>query len=98
MSLDIDARRGDEHGRDTARPLMASLRWGLGWTVVVAALGAAAGCVSATPVDDPPSIDDSSDSFDSYADCVDALGGSPDAIEHHIDACRVAAAARASSA
>ena len=108
-----------------ARPLSASLRWGLGWTVIAATL-AAAGCASATSVDDPADIDhttvvsttivsttvvsttgdsttDDSTTGDSttddsttddYASCVAELGGSPDAIEHHIDACEVARRAR----
>lgn len=94
MALDCAAPQTVERGRAPSRPLSASLRWGLGWTAVVVTLGATAGCVSATPVDDPPVIDDSSDS---YAACVAELGGSPDAIEHHINACEVAAAARAFS-
>jgi hypothetical protein len=76
------------------------LRWGLGWTLVVATLGATTGCVSATPVEAPlPADDSSTDSTpsydDHYRDCVDSLGGMPDAAEHHIDACEVVAAARA---
>ena len=87
MTLDD---RAPHHAAYTARPLSASLRWGLGWTVVLATLGATAGCVSATPVEDSPDIDHSYD--DHYGRCVDALGGMPDAAEHHIDACQVAAA------
>jgi hypothetical protein len=89
MALDRNPTMVDEMDRHATGPLTASLRWGLGWTIVVAALGASAGCVSSVPVDDPVEFDDS------YSTCVGALGEMPDAIEQHIDPCRaVAAAAR----
>jgi hypothetical protein len=102
MALDGSASPSGERHRDHVGPLGASLRWGLGWTIVVATLGATAGCVSATPVEAPAPVDDSSTNSttsheDHYSDCVDALGGMPDAAEHHIDACAVASAAGAFS-
>ena len=100
MALDAAAPIRRERGRDPARPLVASLRWGLGWTLVVATLGATTGCVSATPVEAPAPTHESSpnstSSYDErYQDCVDALGDMPDAAEHHIDACEAVAAAGA---
>jgi len=90
-----------QHDQAT-RPLAASLRWALGWTVLVAGFGSAAGCATGASVDAPAGVDitsvhstavhSTSDDFtsDDYAACVAELGGSPDAIEHHIDACEVA--------
>ena len=100
MALDAGAAPSSARRRDPAGPLGASLRWGLGWTIVVATLGATAGCVSATPVEAPaPTHDSSTNSTSSYderyQDCVDALGDMPDAAEHHIDACEAVAAAGA---
>ena len=74
-----------------AGPLTASLRWGFRWTIVVAAVGASAGCVSAVPADDPIDRDDS------YSACVAALGDMPDAVGQHIDPCRAVATAAASN-
>ena len=115
MALDLGAQSPPPEPDQPARPLSASLRWGLGWTVIAATL-AAAGCASATSVDDPADIDhttvvpttivsttivsttiaSTTDDFttDDYASCVAELGGSPDAIEHHIDACEAARRAR----
>ncbi len=91
-----------DHTSEPSRPITASLRWGLGWTVVLATLGAGAGCASATPIDAPADHDESSVDInrtydDQYSKCVDALGGMPDAAQHHIDACEVVAAAAAFS-
>ena len=100
MALDLGAQSPPPEPDQPARPLSASLRWGLGWTVIAATL-AAAGCASATSVDDPADIDHTTvvsstivSTTDDYASCVAELGGSPDAIEHHIDACEVARRAR----
>jgi len=87
MALDANPVIVDKSDRLSTGPLTASLRWGLGWTIVAATLGTTAACVSATPVDDPVEFDDS------YSRCVSALGEMPDAIEQHIDPCRAAAAA-----
>jgi hypothetical protein len=89
MALDTNAPIVDKTDRQPTGPLTASLRWGLGWTIVAVTLGTTAGCVSATPVDDPVDFDDS------YSVCVGALGEMPDAIEQHIDPCRAVAAAAA---
>jgi hypothetical protein len=69
---------------------MASLRWGLGWTIVAATLGSTTACVSGTPVEEPVDIDHS------YSACVDALGEMPDAVDHHVDACAAVVVAAAS--
>ena len=79
MALDAGAAPSSERRREPAGPLGASLRWGLGWTIVVATLGATAGCVSATPVEAPAPTNDSSTNStssydDRYSDCVDSLG------------------------
>ena len=100
MALDAGAAPSSARRRDPAGPLGASLRWGLGWTIVVATLGATAGCVSATPVEAPAPTNDSSTNStssydDRYSDCVDSLGDMPDAAEHHIDACEAVGAGRA---
>jgi hypothetical protein len=87
MALDANPVIVDKSDRPSTGPLTATLRWGLGWTVVAATLGTTAACVSATPVDDPVEFDDS------YSACVGALGEMPDAIEQHIDPCRAVAAA-----
>ena len=87
MALDANPVIVHETDRRSTGPLAASLRWGLGWTIVAVTLGTTAACVSATPVDDPVEFDDS------YSVCVGALGGMPDAIEQHIDPCRAVAAA-----
>ena len=71
-------------------PLAASLRWGLRWTIVVAALGASGGCVSAIPAEAPVDTDNS------YSACVTALGDMPDAVDQHIDPCRAVAASASS--
>ena len=89
MALDAGSAIVDTTDRRSTGPLTASLRWGLGWTIVAATLGTTAACVSATPVDDPVEFDDS------YSTCVGALGEMPDAIEQHIDPCRAVAAAAA---
>jgi hypothetical protein len=115
MALDLGAQPHAPQPGQHTRPLSASLRWGLGWTVIAATL-AAAGCASASSVDDPADIDhttvvsttlisgtddattddSTTDDYttDDYASCVAELGGSPDAIEHHIDACEAARRAR----
>ena len=103
MALDAGVAPSGGRPRAARGPLTASLRWGLGWTVVAATLGAAAGCVSATPVEAPaPADDPSTNSTTSYGDhyreCVDSLGAMPDAAEHHIDACAAVAAAHAFTA
>ena len=107
MALDGTAPPSRPHDDHATRPLAASLRWALGWTVLVAGLGSAAGCATGATVDAPAGVDGTSihptsihptsvptTSVDStpedYASCVIDLGGSPDAIEHHIDACEVA--------
>jgi hypothetical protein len=87
MALDVDAAQVHGVHRASPGPLAASLRWGLGWTIVVASLGATTACVSSTPGEAPADHDDS------YSTCVSALGGMPDAINHHIDACAAVAAA-----
>jgi hypothetical protein len=89
FALETNAPIVNDTGRRSTGPLTASLRWGLEWTIVAATLGSAAACVSTAPVDDPVDIDDS------YSTCVDALGGMPDAIDHHIDACQAVLAASA---
>jgi hypothetical protein len=89
MALDTNAAMVDKTDRRSTGPLTASLRWGLGWTIVAATLGTTTACVSATPVDEPVDIDDS------YSACVAALGEMPDAIDHHIDACQAVVAAAA---
>ena len=43
MALELGPAHHDEPGGVNARPLAASLRWGLGWTVVAAARGAFGG-------------------------------------------------------
>jgi hypothetical protein len=99
MALDRGAQPLPPRPGQHTGPLSASLRWGLGWTVIAATL-AAAGCASATSVDDPADIDHTTVvsttviARDDYASCVAELGGSPDAIEHHIDACEAARRAR----
>jgi hypothetical protein len=87
MALDANPVIVDKTDRRSTGPLAASLRWGLGWTVVAVTLGTTAACVGATPVDDPVEFDDS------YSVCVGELGQMPDAIEQHIDPCRAVAAA-----
>jgi hypothetical protein len=87
MALDRKPAMVDEMDGNATGPLTASLRWGLGWTIVVATLGASAGCVSSVPTDDPINRDDS------YSTCVAALGEMPDAVDQHIDPCRAVAAA-----
>jgi hypothetical protein len=75
----------------TAGPLSARLRWGLGWTIVVATLGASVGLVSAAD------RDDEHDTGRTHSACVGVLGQMPDAVDQHIDACqavRTAGAAR----
>ncbi|HZB42548.1 MAG TPA: hypothetical protein VE487_16365 [Ilumatobacter sp.] len=89
MALDRKPEIVDDIDRHATGPLAVSLRWGLGWTVVIATLGAAPGCVTATPVDDPVEIDDP------YSACVTALDDMPDAVNQHIDPCRAVAAATA---
>jgi hypothetical protein len=91
MALDHIPTTVNDMDRHPAGPLAASLRWGLRWTIAVAALGASAGCVSAVPAEDPI------DQHDSYSACVTALGGMPDAVNQHIDPCRAVAAAAASN-
>jgi hypothetical protein len=105
MALDLGAQPPPPQPGQHTRPLSASLRWGLGWTVIAATL-AAAGCASASSVDDPAEIDHTPvisttvvsttvvSTTGDYASCVAELGGSPDAIEHHIDACEAARRAR----
>jgi len=100
MALDLGAQPTAPRPGQHTRPLSASLRWGLGWTVIAATL-AATGCASASSVDDPAEIDHTPvisttvvSTSDDYASCVAELGGSPDAIEHHIDACEAARRAR----
>jgi hypothetical protein len=89
MALDTGrAVVDDPMDRRSSSPLTASLRWGLGWTVLVA-LGTCTACVSATPIDDPLDTDHS------YSDCVSALGDMPDAIDHHINACQAVESAGA---
>ena len=89
MALDTAPVRVGDPERHSAGPLAASLRWGLGWTIVAATLGTSAACVSTAPAEAPIDRDDS------YSACVGELGGMPDAANHHIDAC--AAVARASA-
>jgi hypothetical protein len=90
--------------QDCGRPVIASLRWGLGWTIVVATLGATAGCVSESRVEAPGDVDDSTRDYSrrdysrrDYSSCLDELGGMPDAADHHIDACQALAAATAAT-
>ena len=87
------------HDHASTRPLPASLRWGLGWTVLVASLGVvAAGCTTGASVDAPGEFGGTSsvtttiestpdDGASDDAPCVIDLGGTPDAIERHIAAC-----------
>jgi hypothetical protein len=89
MALDTKPVSVDDRARHSTGPLAASLRWGLGWTIVAATLGTSAACVSTAPVEAPIDEDDS------YSACVSELGDMPDAANHHIDAC--AAVARASA-
>ena len=89
MALDTKPVRVDDMARHSTGPLPASLRWGLGWTVLVATLGTTAACVSTAPVEAPV------DNDDSYSACVSALGEMPDAIDQHIDACSAVATASA---
>jgi hypothetical protein len=91
MALDRNPPTSTDMDLHATGPLTASLRWGLRWTIVVAAVGTSAGCVSATPTDDPIDRDDS------FSECVAALGDMPDAVDQHIDPCRAVAAAAASS-
>ena len=91
MALDHDPAMVNDMDRHPTGPLTASLRWGLRWTIVVAAVGASAGCVSAVPAEDPIDRDDS------YSACVAALGDMPDAVDQHFDPCRAVAAAAAAS-
>jgi hypothetical protein len=86
MALDVKAAQVQVVHRASAGPLAASLRWGLGWTIVVASFGTTTACVSSTQREAPVDQDDA------YATCVSALGGMPDAIGHHIDACAAVAA------
>ena len=90
MALDGNPATVNDTGPHAAGPLAASLRWGLRWTIVVAALGASAGCVSAIPAEAPVDTDNS------YSACVTALGDMPDAVDQHIDPCRAVAAAASS--
>ncbi len=79
-----------------SHPLPASLRWGLGWTVLVASLGAASGCATGASVEAPAEYDvtttvattvaPTSDDASCVIDVIEA-GGSPDAIERRIHAC-----------
>ena len=72
-------------------PLSAGLRWGLGWTIIVATIGASVGLASASQ------RDDEFNTQGTYAACVSVLGHMPAAADHHIDACeavRTATAAR----
>jgi hypothetical protein len=91
MALDRCPAIASGTERDATRPLTASLRWGLGWTIVVASLGASAGCGSPAAVDAPATTDNS------YSACVTAVGGMPDAVDQHIDACTATVAASAST-
>jgi len=89
MALDRNPATVSDPDRRAAGPLAASLRWGFRWTIVAAALGASAGCVSALPAEAPIDRDDS------FSACVTALGNMPDAVDQHIDPCRAVAAASA---